>query len=105
MKRNSARSARFLNRLPCRTWVSYSRKRLTIRRDDEKCSPRRCGPAHLAGLQPAGRTTWRAEDIEVPPFAEVLFRENLPKIAAILGNLVDHVAVSGDGPEQRAALL
>ena len=55
-------------------------------------------------LQPAGKLTGYAENIEMPPFAEVVFRKNLPKIAAIFGDLTYFVSVCGDGPVQRAAL-
>jgi len=33
------------------------------------------------------KNDWRAENIEVPPFVEVLFRKNFPKIAAIFAIL------------------
>src|SRR5258708_6440509 len=62
------------------------------------------GDWRVGNLQPAGRTIGRAENVEVPPFVEVLFHKNFPKIAAIFVDLMDRVAVSGDGPVQRAAL-
>src|SRR6266446_3885177 len=63
------------------------------------------GEWRVGDLQPTRRTIGRAENVEVPPFVEVLFSKNFPKIAAIFGDLMDRVAVSGDGPVQCAALL
>src|ERR1700686_1437338 len=95
-------SAKSLNQTPCQPWVSCSRERVPTSRISKKCSPSGCGCGLC--LKFTGKMIGCAEYIEVPPFAEVLFRENLPKIAAILGNPVDRVTVSGDGPIQGAAL-
>ena len=52
----------------------------------------------VCDLQLARKMIGHTENIEVPPFAEVLLGENLPAIASILRDLVDRIAVSGNGP-------
>ena len=52
----------------------------------------------VCDLQLARKMIGRAENIEVPPFGEILLGEDLPAIGAILRDLVDRVAVRGDGP-------
>src|ERR1700726_453696 len=96
MKRNSVPSAKFLNRIPCRTWASCNRKPLPTARKEDSSSPSGCGRG--MHLELARKMIGRAENIEVPPFTEVPLGENLPTIGAILLDLVDRVAVAGDGP-------
>ena len=52
----------------------------------------------VCDLQLARKMIGRAENIEMPPFAEVVLGEDFPTITAIFRDLVNRVAVPGDGP-------
>src|ERR1700682_1383192 len=107
MKRNSDPSVMFRSPLRCRMWVSFSRK-LAKENELHEASIARAQALGVANLGPCGETATRrrrrAENIKVPPFAEVLLLEDLAEIIAIRRDLMNLVPVRRDQAVQRAPL-